>query len=222
MGWLIALAVLIGLAWLPIGADLRYDDRGFRLSVEVLKIPVWRRPGKQKLPKLPKLEKEKPVPEEPPEKFEKRSEPAKTRKSIKAPEQTPSAAAPKPQKGGSVKDFLPLIRLGLELLDSFRKKLRVDCLELNLILAGDDPCDLAMNYGRAWAALGNLIPKLEQYFVIKKRNLEVQCDFQAEEITVNAHCVLTVTLGRVLALAAVYGVRGLKEFLHLRKGGVQL
>ena len=217
MGWLIALAVLVGLAWLPIGADLRYDDRGFRFSAEVLGLPVWRWPGKKK---LPKPEKEKAVKEEKPEKPKK--SPKKQKKSTEAPKTEAAPSQQPPKKGGSLKKFLPLIRLGLDLLDSFRQKLRVDELELNLILAGDDPCDLALNYGRAWAALGNLIPKLEQYFVIKKRNLEVQCDFQAEEITVNAHCVLTVTLGRVLALAAVYGVRGLKEFLHLRKGGVQL
>lgn len=114
-------------------------------------------------------------------------------------------------------DFLPLVKVALDLLNDFRRKLRVNILELKLTLAGDDPCDLAVNYGRAWAALGNLWPKLEKYLVIKKRDVEVQCDFTASTTTVYARLKLTITLGRLLALAAVYGVRALKEFLTIRK-----
>ena len=97
-------------------------------------------------------------------------------------------------------------------------------MELKLILAGDDPCDLAENYGKAWAALGNLMPQLERLFVIMKRNLEVECDFTASETLVTARLDLSITLGRLLKLVAVYGVRGLKEFLNFkkkRKGGAQ-
>ena len=95
-------------------------------------------------------------------------------------------------------------------------------LELKLILAGGDPCDLAVNYGRAWAAVGNLMPQLERLFVIKKRDVEVECDFTASETLVIARLDLTITLGRLLGLAIVYGIRALREFLKLqkkRKGG---
>ena len=95
-------------------------------------------------------------------------------------------------------------------------------LELKLRRAGGDPCDLAVNYGRAWAAVGNLMPRLERLFVIKKRDVEVECDFTASETLVIARLDLTVTPGRLLGLAIVYGVRALKEFLRLqkkRKGG---
>ena len=94
--------------------------------------------------------------------------------------------------------------------------------ELKLILAGGDPCDLAVNYGRAWAAVGNLMPQLERLFVIKKRDVEVECDFTASKILVIARLDLTITLGRLLGLAIVYGIRALREFLKLqkkRKGG---
>ena len=49
------------------------------------------------------------------------------------------------------------------------------------MLGGGDPCDLAINYGKAWAALGNLWSRLEQFFVIKKRDVEIQCDFEASQ-----------------------------------------
>jgi hypothetical protein len=95
-------------------------------------------------------------------------------------------------------------------------------LELKLILAGDDPCDLATNYGRAWAALGNLWPKLEEWFEIRKREVEIECDFTAGETLVIARVDLSITLGRLISLAVVYAVRALKEFLNIknkRKGG---
>ena len=108
------------------------------------------------------------------------------------------------------------------MLGAFRRKLRVNVLELKLIMAGNDPCDLAVNYGKAWAALGNLLPRLERVLVIKKRDLEVECDFTSNETLVTARLDLTITLGRLLALGVVYGIRALITFLKIkkkRKGG---
>ena len=128
----------------------------------------------------------------------------------------------KKEQGGSVLDFLPLVKVGLNFLGDFRRKLRLNRLELKLIMAGDDPCDLATNYGKAWAALGNLFPLLERAFVIKKRDIEVECDFTASEMLIIARLDITITLGRIIALAVVYGIRALREYLKimkLRKGG---
>ena len=93
---------------------------------------------------------------------------------------------------------------------------------MKLMMASSDPCDLAVNYGRAWAAVGNLMPMLERIFVIKKRDVEVECDFTAAETLVIARLDITITLGRILALAVVYGIRAVKEYLKIqkkRKGG---
>ena len=110
----------------------------------------------------------------------------------------------------------------LDFLGDLRRKLRVRQLYLRLVLAGDDPCDLAVNYGKTWTAVGNLLPVLERWFVIKKKDVEVECDFTASETLVVARLEITMTLGRLLSLAAVYAVRGLKEFIvfrNKRKGG---
>ena len=136
-----------------------------------------------------------------------------------------SAKPKKKQKGGSFQDFLPLVKLILEFLGVFRRKLRVNRLEMKLILAADDPCDLAVNYGKAWAALGNLIPVLERNFVIKKRDLEVECDFTAQDTRVLARLDLTITLGRILSLGLRDGIRILREYMRImnqRKGGAKL
>ena len=203
MGWLIALGILVLLAILPLGATARYNAEG--LSLKVIAGPV-------RIPLLPKKEKE--------------AKPAKTEKTKKKQKKAAAKSVEQPkakeETGGSWTDFLPLVQTGLDLLNDFRGKLRIRRLELKLIMAGDDPCDLAVNYGRANAALGNLWPQLERCFVIKKRDVQIECDFEASQTVVIARADITITLGRLLALVVRYGIRAVKQFLHIqktRKGG---
>ena len=65
--------------------------------------------------------------------------------------------------------------------------------------------------------MGNLWPRLEELFVIKKRDVEVQCDFEGGSTTIIARLDLTITLGRVLSLGVRSAIRALKEFLNFRK-----
>ena len=207
MGWLIALAVLILLAILPLGAFVRYDSDGVTLKVVAGPIRITIFPQKKKKDKPKKDPKKEPDPPTEP-KQEPKPEPKEEKKE-------------KP-KGGSILDFMPLVELALNFLNDFRRKLRVNRLELKIIMAGGDPCNLAINYGKAWAALGNLMPNLEQFLVIKKRDIEIECDFTASSTTVYACLELTITLGRLIALALGYGVKALLEFLKIqkkRKGG---
>ena len=203
MGWWITLGILFLLAILPLGVNVRYDEDGIRarviagpIRVTVYPIPKWMKKDKTKTPKAKKEKKSK-----------------KKKKEPQAAEGAPAAK----KKGGSLKDFLPLVIIGLHLLDDLRRKLRLDYLQVHLTLAGDDPCDLAVNYGRAWAAMSNLQPMLEKAFVVKKRDLDVQCDFTATQTLITARLDLTITLGRLLGLAAVYGVKALIEFLKIKK-----
>ena len=203
MGWLIALAVLVLLGCLPLGASVRYDEGGLRvrlllghIRITLYPVPGWldrllHRPSKEE--KQPK--ETKPQPKEKPE----------------APTQS----------GGDWKRFLPLLRTGLDFLGDLRRKLRVNRLVLRLTLGGGDPADLAVNYGRAWAALGNLMPRLERAFVIKKRDVEVQCDFLSENTAIVFAMDLTITLGRLLSLAVVYGIRAIKQFSSMKNKAVQ-
>lgn len=209
MGVWIAAAIVLILAVLPLGVRVRYNSAGLILRVIAgpLKITVFPR---KKKPKKQKVKQKKP-------KEEQNAEPSA---SEDKPSQPPEAQPEQKEKGGSIARFLPFIKLGLKFLGDFRRKLRLDNLYVRLILAGDDPCDLAVNYGRIWAAVGNLMPQLERLFVIKKRDIQVECDFTASETCVVAHLDITITLGRLLALALVYGVRVLIEFLSMkRKGG---
>lgn len=197
MGWLIALAIVVGLAILPLGVSARYNGNGADVKLLI---------GPFRMTLFPQKKKEKKKPD----------------KRSKATKKQPKKSEETTEKGGKLSDFLPLVDVVLEFLGDVKRKLRVKRLELKLIMAGDDPCDLALNYGRAWAAVGNLFPRLEEAFVIKKRDIQVACDFTAEKTLVIARLDITITIGRVLSLGFRHGIRALREFLKimkLRKGG---
>ena len=216
MGWLITLGILLVLGILPLGVSAVYDEDGVlvRIIAGPIKIQVIPTSGKKKKPK-----------KEAAAKAEKKPKKTKKQQSATPASDTPASKVSEPgakKKGGPITDFLPLVKVLLKFLDGFRRKLRVNVLELKLIMAADDPCDLAINYGRAWAAVGNLMPSLERIFVIQRRNIEVECDFTADKTRVLARLDLTITLGRILGLTfALIGRAGVEliKILMKRKGG---
>lgn len=228
MGWWIALGIIVLLAVLPLGVSVCYDAAGalVRLVVGPLKITLFPRSKKEKKPKKEKKtgqKKKSPQKKNSPQKPEtKPGEPVKNKAESVSSQQPTAGKQETKQSGGPITDFLPLVKILLEMLGAFRRRLRLNLLELKIVMAADDPCDLAVNYGRAWAAVGNLMPQLEKVFVIQKRNIDVECDFEADKTLVTARLDLTITLGRILATVVVYGIRLLVEFLKInkkRKGG---
>ena len=205
MGWLIALGILVLLAITPVGVHAGYNSEGILLRIiagpaRITILPAKKKEKKPKKEKPPKPKKEKPA----------------------KPAKQPATAEKKPEKGGSVLDFLPLLQIVFDFLGEFRRKLRVNRLELKLILAGGDPAALGINYGKAWAAVGNLMPQLDRLFVIKKRDVEVECDFESSQTLVIARLEITITIGRIVGMAVKYAIRALREYLKIvnkRKGG---
>lgn len=196
MGWLIAAVVLVLLLVLPVGVRGIYDACG--LAVHLLIGPV----AVRLFPAAKASKQEKKRVEKPAENKRK-----------------------KDRSGGSLSDFKPIVRLVQTLLDEFRQQLRISRLDFQLILAGSDPCDVSLMYGRAWAVVGNVLPQLERVFVIKDRQIDICCDYMTEKSRVYAEIDLTITLGRLLYLAVRHGFPILKEYkniLNTRKGGAKL
>ena len=198
MGWLITLLVLLILGCLPLGISSIFEENGLR--GKLLVGPFRFRLTAKKKDKT-KAEYTKQTTE-------------KTSRSKSEPSEE--------KKGGNLSDFLPLIKIALDFLGDLRRKIRVKRLEMLLCMAGGDPCDLAINYGRAWAAVGNLMPQLERFLVIKKRDIQVCCDFTQTQTTIYVRADITITLGRLLGLLLRYGWRALREYLKIlnkQKGG---
>lgn len=118
--------------------------------------------------------------------------------------------------GGKLSELIPIVKIGCGFLNALRKKMKLK-LELHVLMAGDDPCDLAINYGRAWAATGSLIPLLEESFIIKKRKIQIDCDFGAEETLVKAKLCAHIATWKLIDIAAKYGFRLLKHYTKSMK-----
>lgn len=212
MGWFIGIGILMILACIPLGIKVSYDIGGpiVKILAGPIKITLFpRQKQKKEIKQKKSLQTEKSESKETP-----------AAKHVQANSQASTKQTSK--SSGRLKDFFPLVKMMLDFLGDLRRKIRLDDLYLRLILASSDPCDLAINYGKTWAAVGNLLPVLEKFFVIKNRDIQVECDFTAPETTVIARAEVTITFGRLVSLIIVYGFRAIKEYLSIRnqrKGG---
>ena len=148
----------------------------------------------------------------------------KKRKGTAAAEEKPDAPAKKTLltlPAGSASETWELLRFLSDVLGALRRKIRLDELTLHVRFgAGDDAAKTAIRYGRAWAIIGVVMPHLERIFVIKKRDIGAELDYnEKENMRVDAHLLTTITVGRALALLVYAGVRYLKMTNGMKKGG---
>lgn len=191
-GWLIALGILLTVPALipliPIRLNVIYNQEGltYKLFFGLLKIkPEWLESEEGLKPRL------------------KRDAKVITKK---------AKAAATEKDGGDLSQFWPFLEALGKFLNDLRKKIRVKKLELHLVMGGDDPCNLALGYGKAWAAVGNIMPLLEQIFVIKKRDVQVHCDFMAQSTKLYLKVNATMTLFRLVSLLVKYGMNAYREY----------
>ena len=178
MWWLILLfviAIIAGVACLPVGLRVTYDKDGLLVKLLIGVIPY-----KLNLTEINER------------KYERRMN--LKQKMEENPDYEPRILKP----NGTLREFFPLLDLYLQLLFNQKYKLRVKRLELNLILANEDPFDLAMNYGKATGIINGLMPQLERLFNIKQRKLNVNCDFLAEETMLYARADALIPLARLV------------------------
>ena len=193
MGWLIALAVLVLVGFVPLGIIGEYQDLGANAWVCI-------GPFRYRV-------------------FPRQKAPLKDKKTAGF-EKKKQGSAVKKKSAGNLSDFLPLAENLFDLLIDFRKRLKIPMLRMHLVLAEEDPYDLAIHYANAWAALGNLVPRLEQNFQIKKRDMTVSCDFTANKTKIYAYVYATISLGALLYLVIYHGLKGINKFRQLKgKGG---
>lgn len=122
----------------------------------------------------------------------------------------------KKKKGGMLKlvlDFLPLV---LETVGKFRRKLRVDRLEMELIICDPDPADAAIRYGQANALLGSLWQPVTQAFHVKDGRAHVGVDFEGQTPVIYILASLSLTIAQTLGLVIVFAIKGLGILIRNR------
>lgn len=200
MGWLISLIVLAVIACIPLGISGHYDSNGVFVCLII---------GPARLPVFPQKSRKG-------NKEKRHASPKKGK---------PSTKVYAREKGGLLSEFKPFVKLFLDLVIDLRRKIRVNYLQVRLVLAGGDPCDLAINYGRAWSTVGAILPRLEDCFAVQKKDIEIECDFTSEQTLVLAHMDITITVARLFSIGLLHGVRILRAYLKIinqRKGGAEV
>ena len=226
MTWWMILLMIFGILFLigciPVGVDAAYLGGSFTLKIKIWLLRLQILPAKPKKPKKVK---------KPAAKDGKKPAGGKAKASAAKEAQTADGAekpAQEPPKKafltGGVQEILDLARLAADALGNLRRKLRMEELMLRVRFGGgDDAAKTAILYGRAWAVIGALLPCLERIFVIKKRDIGAELDYNVDEkMAVDAHMVLTITIGRALALALRAGIGFLKiyqAYQDKNKGG---
>lgn len=182
--------VLTMLNLLPVGVDAAYADNVFSLAARIgpFRLRLLPKPpdAKPKKKKSPKLKKKKPP------KLKK----GKSKKQSAPPD---------------IRTILALAKLGLQALNRFRQRLRVQLLRLVFVSGAPDPYDTALAFGYVNAALGALTPRAERALRIDERDIQTGVDFQAGQPRIDARIVCTIRIGQIVVIALAFGVGFLKQ-----------
>lgn len=189
------LGMLFLLLCLPAGVYLRYSAEGMSLKLVYgpLRFQLLPSRGGKKTKKEKKPGKAAP-------------------KKVKSTKPVPKVEHTSP-KGGKLKDLMEYIPIGRNFLGAIRRSLLMRRLVLLVNLAGNDPCDLALLYGKANAGVACAMPLLERAFRIRQRDIQVFCDFTADSTEVYAELEIVACPARLIAVALRYGWRLLRTFM---------
>lgn len=142
----------------------------------------------------------------------------KKKKQKETPQGPPKPPPPPAQKeGGSlelVKQLLPLIA---ETAGKFKRKVRIDRLDLDLTVACPDPAYTAMAYGGANAVFGMIVPLLEHNFKVKERRIRAAVDFDRDSPVIVIAAAVSMTIGQGAILTLTLGFKALQILMHHRK-----
>ena len=180
-----------------------------------LRLLPWKEKKPKKQKKSEKTEEAKPQNREPPP-----SPPPQAERPGEAARPAPQIRKEKestPVFGGMEKLDIPyimdLIHLGLSAMGQFRRVLRVDRFLLDCAIATGDAAKTAMAYGAAAAGAGMFLPLLEENLRVRKKDIQVICDFEGTE----SQIFLEVQVSALVFQLLIIGIKVLRGFLRLRK-----
>ncbi len=180
-----------------------------------LRLLPWKEKKPKKQKKSEKPEEAKPqkreTPPSPPPQAERPGEAAGPAPQIRKEKEST------PVSGGMEKLDIPyimdLIHLGLSAMGQFRRALRVDRFLLDCAIATGDAAKTAMAYGAAAAGVGMFLPLLEENLRVRKKDIQVICDFEGTE----SQIFLEVQVSALVFQLLIIGIKVLRGFLRLRK-----
>ena len=168
-------ALLLMLAWMPVGAAVTYDS-AFRVRVQVgfLRFTVYPAPKEGKKEKKGKKKQSE-------AKMEKKADSSPTR----------------PQIRYTVDTLVPALWRALV---RFGRRIRVPLLRLHVVFGGEDPADVAVLYGKSQAVAAALLPLLEGVVRFGETDVQLATDYRAERTVLTGEINIQIRLWALAAL----------------------
>lgn len=186
---LVIVALLVLLLIIPFGVSARYVDGEASVAARVLCFSIKLFPQKEKKEKEKKPKKAK-----------------KPKKTKDKPEKEPKKRSkPTPD------ELIQLLKIGLDALSRFKRKLTVNKFMLHLVVAAEDPFDATVIYGAVNAGIGLVESMRGKSFNVRQCDIQTALDYNATEPRADAELTVTISLGRILAVALAAGW-GLMKF----------
>lgn len=136
--------------------------------------------------------------------FPGKEKPKKKKKSKKSStEKQPKKVVPR----GDLREYLKLLA---KLLGKLHRKLLIRELTLHAVFGGSEP---ELNYGRAWAVIGGIMPIIEETFRIRKRDVGAYLCAEQSEIRIIARAHAVVSFFTILRIS----LHALRGYLNIQK-----
>ena len=196
LGILVVLIIAFCMSWVGIHAQLTEGYQVLHIRIGLIRFRIY--PAKRKAKKGQKETK----------KAEKSGEKGKSKKK----------ALPK-FKLKDIKDAVRTLWPPLKrALERTRKGIRIDPLDLNLVLGGrEDPADAAKLYAYLHAGMWVAMPLLEQVIDIPDPHLHVGMDFLEPKHILAGEASLKARVSTLLSAALIAGIPALKWYLRWKK-----
>ena len=219
LGVLLLLLAVILLT--PAGVRFRYDQGDLSLLVRFGPLKFQLFPRKEKKPSRRKPKEKKPEKKQAEKKAAVEPEKKPAKKSAPETPKTKKKAATKPRAKINREQILYSLEtlppiLGRALKRTGRR-LCLAPLKVHLLVAGPDPADTALLYGRLEAALGAALPALYRLVRIKDQDVRLFLDFQREQMDLIADVGLSLRPWDLVSVGLRAGGSLLKWYLRFRK-----
>lgn len=133
----------------------------------------------------------------------------------------PAAAKGHTQPKPSFAELRELVSLALGALGRTLRRVcrrtRIDPLEVQVVLGGRDPADIAQSYGYACAALWSIMPKVEELFYVPRPSIRLDMDFNAEKTRSEGTVGVSLRVCDLFAIALTLALPLGKWYLHFRR-----
>lgn len=97
------------------------------------------------------------------------------------------------------------------------RRVRIDPLKVHVLVAGSDPADTAVLYGKLEAALAAALPVLHRKIHIRGQDIRLFLDFQAERMDCIADVGLSIRLWDLLVMAVCAGASAVKWLIGFKR-----